>query len=226
MKFKFLLLLLMASNLVEAQQVVSLTDGKFVYRLILEKSATPHYPHYSHEAASGAGKKQSMHLGVTVGSVKSITIFPVNDTTKKQVIIPGKNESAWPWTDANKGEKFIIEDMNFDGNNDFRFQNSTDIYGYYCYVYKPSTGQFMPDSALSNLTGPQFDQTQKLIYENWETINNRGTKTFKYINGKLTLIQEEQTTDTKAGDSTIITLKKLVNGKMEVVKKTEMPRDH
>ncbi len=226
MKYKILLLLFLAFGCTKAQQIVTLSDGRFVYKLQVEMLPEPHYRVNSQEPAPNPNKKQSKGIGITVGTVKSIIIYPINDTSKKQVIIPGKNESAWPWMESNKAEKFILEDMNFDGNNDFRFLHSADYFGYDCYVYKPATGQFVYDSALSNLVGPQFDQNQKLIYENWQGFTNKGTETFQYVTGKLTLIEEEEMKDVVGKDSTIVTIKKLVNGKMETINKVEIPRNH
>ncbi len=226
MKSSILFILLFVFNVSIAQQIEKLTDGKFMYCLTLEKLAAPHYRTFANEPPSNSTKKKTPRLGFTVGTVKSITIYPINDTTKKQVIIPDKNESAWPWTDANKEEKFILEDMNFDGNNDFRFLSSSDNFIYCCYVYQPSTGQFVKDTVLNKLVGAQFDQNQKLIYENWQGLTNKGTETFKYIDGKLTLIEEEETRDDISKKTTTVTLKKLVDGKMKVVSQVVSPHEN
>jgi len=215
-RFGLTAVLLVLTNLISAQTVVSLSDGKFIYRLTVEQLHGTHYRHYINEPAESKGKKQ---IGFTVGTVKTITIINLKDTTEKQVIIPGENETSWPWTEANKAEKFIIQDMNFDGKNDIRLLNSADNFTYYCWVYQPATKQFVQDTVLNKLVNPQFDPNEQLVYVNWQGYTNKGTETFKYIEGKLTLIEEEETRDD--GKKTTITIKKLVNGKMEVVNNVE-----
>jgi len=221
MKYRLLLLSLIASNLIYAQQVVNISDGKYVYRLMVQQLSAPHYRQRTQPAKPE--KKQPVNPGITVGTVKSITIFLLKDTVHKQVIIPANNETAWPWTNANKEEKFILEDINFDGNNDFRLLNSPDGYSYYCYVFQPTTGQFVMDTTLSNLTNPQFDQNKRMVYENWQRGASKGTTTYKYMDGKLTAFEEEESSDDAAKNVTTITLKKLVDGKLQVVSKVETP---
>ncbi len=212
------LVFLLSVSVLSAQSTVTLTDGKFVYRLTVEKLPGQH----TRKALSVTNKRQTPQIGFTVGTVKSITIFPVDDSLHKQVIVPGKNESSWPWTEDNKAEKFIIEDMNFDGNNDIRLLNSADNYTYYYWIYQPGSGQFVEDTVLTRLVAPQFYQNQKLVYANWEEANGRETKTYNYTDGKLTLIEEDEIKADSVKKITTIIIKKLVNGKMEVVSTAEV----
>lgn len=208
-----------------AQKIVTLSDGQFTYRLSIEKIPQAQPSRYMQEPMEKPGEKQRPRIGFAFGTVKSITIFHVNDTNKRQIITPGKNESFWPWTEDNKGEKFIIEDMNFDGNNDIRLLKDPDDFTYYCWIYQPATGQFIEDTVLDGYRNPQFDQNQKLVYQNWERIKDggKGTDIYKYIDGVITLIEEDETSNDQTNKITTTTIKKLVNGQMQTVSKTETP---
>jgi len=220
-KYGLMVSMSVAISTLSAQSAVTLSDGLFIYRLTVEKLPDAHYRHYKQE--QNTGKKDPQGIGYTVGTVKAITIFPVKDSTHKQVIIPGKNESSWPWTEDNKGEKFIIEDMNFDGNNDIRLLNSADNFTYYCWIFQPATGQFIQDTVLSKFIDPQFDQNQKLVYQNWEYVkdNEKGTQIYQYINGILTLIEEDETSNNYTNKTTTVTIKKRINGQMKMVSRSE-----
>lgn len=220
-----IVLMLFIVNILLAQNTVTLSDGQFIYRLTVEKLPETHYRQYMQQPMDMQGKTHPPRIGFAVGTVKSIIIFPVKDSTRKQVIIPAKNESSWPWTEDNKGEKFIIEDMNFDGNNDIRLVNSFDNFTYYCWIYHPATGQFVEDTVLDKFVNPQFDQNQKLVYQNWENVkdNEKGTQIYKYINGILTLMEEDDTSNNYFIKTTTITIKKLVDGKLKVISRTESP---
>jgi hypothetical protein len=216
-------LMLLTINILPAQNTVTLSDGRFTYRLAVEKIPQVHRQ-YMKESMQTPGQQRA-RIGFMLGTVKTITIFPVNDSTHKQVIIPGNNESSWPWTEDNKGEKFITEDMNFDGNNDIRLLNSADKFTYYCWIYQPLTGQFAEDTVLDKFVNPQFDQNQRLVYQNWERVNehSKGTQIYKYIDGVLTLIEEDETINDYDSKTTTTTIRKWANGEMKVVSKTESP---
>lgn len=206
-----------------AQSNVTLTDGKFIYRLKVEELPDAHYRKVMEKKPGDTITKSLPRIGIKVGSVKSITILNVADTNKKQVIIPGKNETAWPWTDDTKYEKFILEDINFDGYNDIRLLNSADTFGYYCWTFQPATGKFIEDTVLSKFINPQFDQQQKLVYQNLENSGDKRTQIFRYINGVLTLIEEDETNYDSIHKTTTITIRKLINGKMQITNRIENP---
>jgi hypothetical protein len=223
-RFLFIASWLFFINTVSAQTTVTLSDGNFMYRLTVEELPTPHYRQSTQEKYA-AGAKQAPRIGMAVGTVKSITILSVKDTTKQQVIIPGKNETAWPWTEQTKGEKFIIADMDFDGNNDIRLLNSADNFTYYCWIYQPATGQFVENADLDKFVNPQFDENKKLVYQNWENTkdNSKGTDIYQYMDGKLTLIEKEERATDYTNKTITITVTKLIKGQMTVVKKEQIP---
>lgn len=224
-KIMLIALLSMIVNILPAQTTVIISDGQFIYRLSVKQILDIHYKQVAQKTTSGKTKNQLPQIGIRTGMVTSITILNVKDTNRKQVIIPGKNETIWPWTDANKEERFILEDINFDGHNDIRLLNSVEKFTYYCWIYQPATGQFVQDTVFNSFVNPQFDQNQKLIYRNIDLPGDKKTQLYQYINGKLTLIEEDEIVDSNTAKTSTIIVKKLVNGKFRVASQTQIPKN-
>jgi hypothetical protein len=151
--------------------------------------------------------------------VKSITVTRLKDKKQVQVLTPEEN---YPSCGLPKEQIFIIEDINFDGYNDIRliqFLPAAPNIPYYYWTYNPSTQKYQRQKALEDITSPDFDHKKKLIYSFWRgSCCDHGLSTYKYFNGKPTLIEESEI---KEEDGKVITtLKKLVNGKMKLVKRT------
>jgi len=218
-------LLVAGMHVLSAQTMVTISDGQFICRLSLQQLPDIHYKQTVQKPGAEKGKNQPMEIGIRTGTVTSITILSVKDTNHKQVIIPGKNETVWPWTNSNKEERFIMQDMNFDGYNDIRLLNSTDKFTYYCWIYQPATGQFVADTTLSRFVNPQFDQDQKLVYRNVDLPNDKKTQLYQYINGKFTMIEEDEVSDDNNGKTSTVTVKRLTGGKLQEVSKTQIPKN-
>ena len=151
--------------------------------------------------------------------VKSILITRLKDKKQIQTIVPEEN---YPSCGLPKKEVFIIEDVNFDGHNDIRllqFLPAGPNLPYYFWSYNPSAQKFQRQKALEEITSPDFDPKKKLIYSFWRSsCCDHGSSTYRYINGRPTLIEESEV---KEEDGKVITtIKKLVSGKMKLVKKT------
>ena len=151
--------------------------------------------------------------------VKSIIVTRLKDNIQIQTITPDEN---YPSCGLPKDQIFIIEDINFDGYNDIRllqFLPAAPNLPYYYWTYNPPTQKFQRQKALEEITSPDFDPKKKLIYSFWRgSCCDHGHSTYKYINGKPTLVEE---TEVKEEDGKVTTtLKKLVNGKMKLVKRT------
>jgi hypothetical protein len=151
--------------------------------------------------------------------VKSIVVTRLKDGKQIQTIIPGEN---YPRCGLPQDQIFIVEDINFDGYNDIRllqFLPAAPNLPYYYWTYNPATQRFQRQKALEEITSPDFDPKKKLIYSFWRgSCCDHGLSTYRYINGKPTLIEESEV---KEEDGRVIsTIKKLVNGKMKLVKKT------
>jgi len=183
-----------------AQKKLSYSDKDFSFTLLIDSTLTADSVNY--------------HC-----VVKSIVVRRIKDDQQVQVLTPGDN---FPNCDLPKDQIFIIEDVNFDGHDDIRllqFLPAAPNLPYYFWTYNSATKKFQPDQALEEITSPEFDQKKKLIYSFWrDGCCSHGLSTFKYINGKPKLIEESEV---KQEDGKVITtLKKMVNGKMKLVKKT------
>lgn len=151
--------------------------------------------------------------------VKSIIITRLKDKKHLQTITPDEN---YPSCTLPQDQIFIIEDINFDGYNDIRllqFLPAAPNLPYYYWTYNATTQKFQRQKALEEISSPEFDPKKKLIYSFWRgSCCDHGLSTYRYINGKPTLIEESEV---KEEDGKVITtLKKLVNGKMKLVKRT------
>lgn len=150
--------------------------------------------------------------------VKSIVVTRLNDKKQIQVIIPDEN---YPGCGLPKDQIFIVEDMNFDGYNDIRllqFLPAAPNLPYYYWIYNPKTQKFQPEKALEEISSPDFDPKKKLIYSFWRgSCCDHGLSTYKYVNGRPTLIEESEIKEENG--KVITTTKKLVNGKMKLIKK-------
>jgi hypothetical protein len=137
-----------------------------------------------------------------------------------QTIIPPENSFF-----CSQREAFLLEDINFDGLNDFmviQFNPAGANTPYYYWAFNKTTKRFQRDTTLEDITSPEFDKKSKLVFSSWRSsCCERGANTYKYVNGKITLIKEyEETIDQLNSDQLILTTKKLINGKMRVVERT------
>jgi len=122
-----------------------------------------------------------------------------------------------------------VVDVNFDGYADLKIYSGESANGmntgYRFYVFQPDSGSFRFDEHLTEVLGcnPIIDTKEKII----TTGGSNGcvgmcysNDTYKFIRGKLTLIEEEKQewTDDNSGRY-VRTLEKLQNGIMKVVKK-------
>ena len=190
----------------QAQAVVDVNDTDFIFEVLVDTSGSS--PHATH-----------------------ICILSKKDRSEVQDIEPEDN-SIWDPSGRKKDfleRDFIVEDMNFDGYDDFRLLEYMPAFAYnanyYDWIFDPSTGKFSRDTLLENVYGPTFNAASKQVIYQWREPGNYehyGTDIYKYINGKITLVEsEENIPDYSKGkeepDYTTVR-KKLVNGKMEKVK--------
>ncbi len=196
----FILLSLVAFTSLRGQKQVTYSDNNFVYKLTRDSVLSPDSANY-------------------FCPTTSIAIFKNPDNTLVQKIKPPENT---PYCDLQ--ETFVIEDMNFDGFNDFRlfqFLPAAPNIPYYYWLYNPKTKRFELSKQLEDITSPEFDPKNKLITSEWRAgYGHYGTSTFKFINGKVTLVEEYEFFPDKNDDSKVITLyKKRIQGKMKVIKR-------
>ncbi|HTL81534.1 MAG TPA: hypothetical protein VL651_07510 [Bacteroidia bacterium] len=115
--------------------------------------------------------------------------------------------------------QFIMEDMNFDGYDDFRIKAGAYVNGcatYLCWLYDPAKKKFMENAELEGTFDPEFDPKEKLVYSIQNMTDspfNEIRKCFSWGNGKLVL-QHSEVCDYGPNNSTLITMTKRIQDKL------------
>ncbi|QEC57885.1 XAC2610-related protein [Flavisolibacter ginsenosidimutans] len=193
-KYKLLATFILLSFIASSQTKLAYQDKKFSFVLLVD-------------SANGEC------------AVKSIALARRSDGKQIQAILPPENTQ--PCT-LPKEQIFIIEDMNFDGYNDIRllqFLPAAPNLPYYCWIYKTKQKRFERQKALEEITSPDFNAKQKRIFSFWrDGCCDHGLNTYKYIGGRPVLVEQGEVKE--EGGKVITTLKKRINGKLKLVKKT------
>ena len=85
----------------------------------------------------------------------------------KQTLIPGENYFGRTFPDD---QLFVIEDMNFDGNPDFRlmeFLPAGPNVPYLFWIYNPKKELFEENNSYGKITSPEFDHENNQIHSFW-----------------------------------------------------------
>lgn len=154
-------------------------------------------------------------------NIKLISVYNKKDNKLLQTITPPENSfsSLMP-----KEQIFLLNDFNFDGSTDFmiiQFIPASPNIPYYYWIFNKKDQQFQRDSTFDEITSPDFDPKQKLITSFWRAnCCDHGLSSYKYIKGKLTLIEETEVADDMDNPGQqISTKKKFINGKMKLVER-------
>ena len=128
---------------------------------------------YSKIAVHGEGKKQ----------LQTINIADVNSF--------GDDTTTCP--EPGTGSDIVIEDMNFDGINDFRIiamlPPGPNI-PYICFLWDKKSGKFVHAEFLDDITSPEFDsKTKTVTSSSRESANKYRKDVYKYSGGKLVLVK-------------------------------------
>lgn len=91
------------------------------------------------------------------------------------------------------GSDIVIEDMNFDGINDFRIiamlPPGPNI-PYICFLWDKKSGKFVHAEFLDDITSPEFDsKTKTVTSSSRESANKYRKDVYKYSGGKLVLVK-------------------------------------
>ena len=91
------------------------------------------------------------------------------------------------------GSDIIIEDMNFDGINDFRIiamlPPGPNI-PYICFLWDKKSGKFVHAEFLDDITSPEFDsKTKTVTSSSRESANKYRKDVYRYSGGKLVLVK-------------------------------------
>lgn len=124
---------------------------------------------------------------------------------------PGRKPSRLNVT----GKNLTFTDMNFDGYPDIRLDSLSPSLGTYeCFILRPTIGKFVRSSAFSSLISPEWNaETQTVRSRLNSTVyyatdvpaaksdyeETRAEGTWKWINGALTLIEEQGITYYSSG---------------------------
>lgn len=196
-----LLLFTLLFGFAKAQKVFSYTDSLHLFKVTIDTNRS---------------------TGTDDYSVQSITVYTKKDHKLVQTITPLDNSF---FSITQPEQVFLLDDINFDGLTDFRIMQFTPAapnMPYYYWKYNKVKKRFQRDTTLEEITSPDFDPKAKTITCTWRaSCCDHGCSTYKYINGKITLIEvSEYAEDSDHSGQMISTTKKLVNGKMKLIKRT------
>jgi outer membrane protein assembly factor BamE (lipoprotein component of BamABCDE complex) len=159
----------------------------------------------------------------TCNAIMEILVF---DTASKliQTIAPGEN-----CMDGRADELLEIEDMNFDGIEDFgiaEFLPAGPNIPHYYWLYDSRQHRFVKNEELDKITSAEFRPETKTIYTWWrDGAATYGWSHYAWENDKLVVIAD--TLQEYKDDFVYYTVKKRVNGKLKVVKQyKEKPEEY
>ncbi len=199
---------LLFSAWIHAQQVLSYPGKAFTYTLYIDTSQC---------------KTNSQLI------VDSIVVATKAGKKKVQVIKPSNADgNGIPCNgDLLKNGEFLITDANFDDHEDIllmQFLPAAPNIPYYYWIYNPASKKFIEDTALENITSPQFDSVKHQITSFWRNgCCDHGTDTYSYVNNKAALIQQvEDVADPNGTAPDTLIERKVIAGKLtEVSRKAQ-----
>ena len=155
---------------------IQVSDNRF---LILKFSGS-----LSKDTDTGGYSKIEVH-GEDKKQLQTINIADVNSF--------GDDTTTCP--EPGTGSDIVIEDMNFDGINDFRIiamlPPGPNI-PYICFLWDKKSGKFVHAEFLDDITSPEFDsKTKTVTSSSRESANKYRKDVYKYSGGKLVLVKSD-----------------------------------
>ncbi len=153
-------------------------------------------------------------------TINKIEISEKGDKQNTQTIIP-IDTLFLPFFDSSF--VFVVEDVNFDGQNDIRLlgnltANMQTEYNYW--LYDKTTGQFKTDTNLNKLSNPRFNPTNKTIHTWWRNgASHNGHALYTWNNNQIVLIAQEEEEWITGNNGYLITTI-IVNGSYVTTSKT------
>ena len=134
------------------------------------------------ETATGGYRNIEVHEG-NKKHIQTINIAEVNSFGDETTTSP----------EPGTGSDLIIEDMDFDGINDFRIiamlPPGPNI-PYICFLWDKKSGKFVHAEFLDDITSPEFDsKTKTVTSSSRESANKYRKDVYKYSGGKLVLVK-------------------------------------
>lgn len=196
------LLLIVLSNCSKAQKIQTYSSNNFLFKLYIDSSLKN--GGYSYDCI-----------------ITKIQI--INRQSKKLIQTIKMPENLFHC--GSTSTTIDIEDMNFDKLVDFKilqFPSASPNLSYYCWLYNNKQKKFIRNKELEEITSPDFNPKNKTIVSFWRASGaHHGISTYKYFNGKITLVEESETyRDDTNVNKCIATNKHLIKGKMVLVDST------
>ena len=130
------------------------------------------------------------------GGYSNIKVFEENKKHIQTINIADVNSFGDDTTtcpEPGTGSDIIVEDMDFDGINDFRIiamlPPGPNI-PYICFLWDKKSGKFVHAEFLDDITSPEFDsKTKTVTSSSRESANKYRKDVYKYSGGKLVLVK-------------------------------------
>ena len=130
------------------------------------------------------------------GGYSKIAVYPEDKKQLQTINIVDVNSFGDDTTtcpEPGTGSDIVIEDMNFDGINDFRIiamlPPGPNI-PYICFLWDKKSGKFVHAEFLDDITSPEFDsKTKTVTSSSRESANKYRKDVYKYSGGKLVLVK-------------------------------------
>lgn len=155
-------------------------------------------------------------LEITSGTSSEV-IQTIENSTDPNGIAPAKAQTLLATVDAN-----------FDGYQDLQLLSMCGATGncsYNFYLYDPKANQFVPESFLSGLVTPGFDQTKKQVMTGSNlSVYDTQSETYQYeSDGRYTLIHKQVSAWNRDAHTVTLQTYELRNGQMELVDSKTTP---
>ena len=130
------------------------------------------------------------------GGYSKIAVYPEDKKQLQTINIADVNSFGDDTTtcpEPGTGSDIVIEDMNFDGINDFRIiamlPPGPNI-PYICFLWDKKSGKFVHAEFLDDITSPEFDsKTKTVTSSSRESANKYRKDVYRYSGGKLVLVK-------------------------------------
>lgn len=201
----FILILFLAAG-IHAQRVITLSSQLHTFKATVDSSDDP----VNHDCR-----------------ISAILVYEKNGSKPLQTITPPDNVFSCTMPDK---QLLLLNDINFDGYTDLMLVQlipAAPNIPYYYWKYDKKKHVFERDTTLEDITSPNFDPDQQTITSFWRSSAvDHGVSTYKYIDGQITLVEEtESDQHPDSANVQIFTHKKLVNGKLILVERSEGKMD-
>jgi uncharacterized repeat protein (TIGR01451 family) len=155
----------------------------------------------SHRLAGQTAVTTHFNICGTTDASGNTRILTINITQRPEdaganglsqdITVPLSIETSTPLNVVNS---LIVEDMNYDGNDDFRIVRNVPAgpnIPYLYYIYDPATRQFIYNPAYEDITSPEFPGNSQVRSQWRESAVQWGIDTYTIVNNTPILIQRE-----------------------------------